>query len=75
MRRLVERRAPQQLPPAPVRERPRAGELGLKHVYLSLKSRCARLMALGIVLPFKRLSMKEVRLVKVVVRIRPKFFD
>ena len=34
-----------------------------------------RLMALGIRFPFKRLSMKEVRLVKVVVGIRPEFFD
>jgi len=51
------------------------GELGLKRGNLGLESRRVRLMALGIRFPFKRLSMKEVRLVKVVVGIRPKFLD
>src|SRR5271165_5435033 len=50
-------------------------ELGLQRRKLGLESRCPRLMALGIRFPFKRLSMKEVRLVKVVVGIRPEFFD
>ena len=51
------------------------GELGLKRGYLGLESRRARLMALRLCLPFKRFVVKVVRLVEVVVRIRPEFLD